>query len=66
MRRALQWSLAITCVLVAATPAAAERNWEFSVGGFGGWAFHADTTARFTWATTPFGFEPVDARGNGL
>ncbi|MDH4084264.1 MAG: hypothetical protein OEV99_10795 [Nitrospira sp.] len=66
MRQAVLWSLAVSCLLILPTPAAAERNWEFSIGGYGGWAFHGDTTARFTWATTPFGFEPVDARGNGL
>jgi len=66
MRRALLWGLAAMCLLVSAAPAAAERNWEFSIGGYGGRAFHADTTIRLTWAVTPAGFEPVDSRANGL
>ena len=66
MRRALLWGLAATCLLGSATPAAAERNWEFSIGGYGGRAFHADTTIRLAWAVTPAGFEPVDSRVNGL
>lgn len=62
----------LTCVLAgvwfltSATPAAAERNWEFSFGAFGGKAYHANTTERFNYANTPAGFEPVDAKAIGL
>jgi len=68
MRRALQWSLAITCLLVAATPAAAERNWEFSLGGYGGWAFHGDTTfqANQLINVSTGLVEPVDGKGTNL
>lgn len=68
MRRALQWSLALTCVLVAATPAAAERNWEFSLGGYGGWAFHGDTTfqANQLINVSTGLVEPVDGKGTNL
>ncbi|NJL16704.1 MAG: hypothetical protein HC938_05385 [Nitrospira sp.] len=68
MRGALQWNLALTCVLVAATPAAAERNWEFSLGGYGGWAFHGDTTFQANQLiNVSTGFvEPVDGKGTNL
>lgn len=68
MRRALQWSLALTYVLVAATPAAAERNWEFSLGGYGGWAFHGDTTfqANQLINVSTGLVEPVDGKGTNL
>ena len=44
MHQAVLWSLAVSCMLISTTTAAAERNWEFSIGGYGGWAFHGDTT----------------------
>lgn len=52
--------------LTSATPAASERNWEFSFGAFGGKAYHANTTERFNYANTPAGFESVDAKAIGL
>ncbi|MFO0701794.1 MAG: hypothetical protein U0236_21460 [Nitrospira sp.] len=66
MRQALLSGLAGFCVLISAPSAVAERNWEFSFGGYGGRAFHADTTIHLTWAITPAGFEPTDTKGNGL
>ena len=66
MRRIGTVLLVIGWLLGAVTTASAERNWEFSFGAFGGWAFHADTTFRHNWSDTPFGFEPVNARGMGL
>lgn len=46
----------------------AEQNWELSVGGFGGWAFHGDTTVQFNQATNlSTGLvEPVDAKATNL
>jgi hypothetical protein len=66
MRQALLWGLVVTCLLVPATSAATERNGEFLIGGYGGWAFHAYTTGRFNWAITPVALEPVDARARGI
>ncbi len=67
MRQLMWCGLAVVCFWNDTTPAAAERNWEFSIGGYGGEAFHADTTARFNWAISPgVGVEPVDARARGI
>ncbi len=68
MRQALLWGLAITYLLVFATPAAAERKWEFSIGGYGGWAFHGDTTfqANQLINVSTGMVEPVDAKGTNL
>lgn len=68
MRRALLWTLAVTYTLVMTIPAAAEKTWEFSVGGYGGWAFHGDTTFRFNQGinlSTSL-VEPVDAKATNL
>jgi len=68
MRRALLRGLAAACLLVSATPAAAERNWEFSIGGYGGWAFHGDTTLQFNQGTnlSMLQVEPVDAKATNV
>ena len=41
MHQAVLWSLAVSCMLISTTTAATERSWEFSIGGYGGWAFMA-------------------------
>lgn len=56
----------VILLLILATSAKAERDWDFSAGGFGGRAFHADTTLRHTHGVTPFGFERVNATAKGL
>lgn len=68
MHQALLRGVAVTCVLVSAAPAAAERNWEFSIGGYGGWAFHGDTTFQFNQGTNlSTGLvEPVNAKATNL
>lgn len=68
MRRALLKGLAAACLLVSATPADAERNWEFSIGGYGGWAFHGDTTLQFNQGTnlSTLQVEPVDAKATNV
>jgi hypothetical protein len=51
-----------------AATVSAEQKWEFSVGGFGGWAVHGDTTVQFNQATNlSTGLvEPVDAKATNL
>jgi len=67
MRRQLLMFLAGIAVWLSSGAAWAERNWEFSVGGFGGQAFHEDTDVRFNYGFTSTGFEPVSgARALGL
>ncbi|ALA56648.1 hypothetical protein [Nitrospira moscoviensis] len=68
MRRALICAPLLAALLTALplNEAQAERKWEFSFGAFGGRAYHANTTARFNYAITPAGFEPVDAKAIGL
>lgn len=69
MRRALLCGLVGFCFLASTTPAAAERNWEFSIGGYGGWAFHGDTTFQVNQLiNVSMGgiVEPVDAKGTNL
>jgi hypothetical protein len=68
MRQAVLWSLAVSCMLILTTPAAAERNWEFALGGYGGWAFHGDTTfqANQLINVSTGLVEPVDAKGTNL
>ncbi len=68
MRQAVLWSLAVSCLLIVTTPAAAERNWEFSIGGYGGWAFHGDTTFQNNQlVNVSTGLvEPVDAKATNL
>lgn len=68
MRHALLCGLLGFCFVVSSTPAAAERNWEFSFGGYGGWAFHGDTTVGFNQGTNlSTGLvEPVNAKGTNL
>jgi hypothetical protein len=44
MRQAVLRRLAVSCMLISTTPAAAARSWELSIGGYGGWALHGDTT----------------------
>ncbi|MDR4465682.1 MAG: hypothetical protein MRJ66_15595 [Nitrospira sp.] len=68
MRQALLRGLAAMCLLVSAAPAAAERNWEFSIGGYGGWAFHGDTTLQFNQGTnlSTLQVEPVDAKATNV
>ena len=68
MRPAFLCGLMGFCFLISATPAAAERNWEFSFGGYGGWAFHGDTTFEnniLTNLSTGL-VEPVNAKGTNL
>jgi hypothetical protein len=68
MRQAVLWSLAVSCMLILTTPTAAERNWEFSIGGYGGWAFHGDITfqANQLINVSTRLVEPVDAKGTNL
>ncbi|MBX3304273.1 MAG: hypothetical protein KF693_18835 [Nitrospira sp.] len=68
MRRALLSGLVGLCFVVSTTPAVAERNWEFSIGGYGGWAFHGDTTHQFNQAINlSTGLvEPVNAKATNL
>jgi hypothetical protein len=58
--------MAVLLCVVEVTTAQAHQDWEFSLGAFGGRAYHANTTGRFTYASTPAGFEPVDAKAVGL
>jgi hypothetical protein len=55
-------------LLAHAATVSAEQKWEFSVGGFGGWAVHGDTTVQFNQATNlSTGLvEPVDAKATNL
>ncbi len=55
-------------LLGSVATASAERNWEFSVGGFGGWAFHSDTTFQVNrLINIPTGMaEPVNGKGTNL
>ncbi len=68
MRQILLCGLVGVCFWISTTPAAAERNWEFSIGGYGGWAFHGDTTFQFNQGTNlSTGLvEPVDAKATNL
>jgi hypothetical protein len=68
MRQTLWCGLLALCFWTVTTPAAAERNWEFSIGGFGGWAFHGDTTFQNNQLLNlSTGIvEPVDAKGTNL
>jgi hypothetical protein len=68
MRHAWLWTVAVTYVLISTTPAAAERNWEFSFSGYGGWAFHGDTTFQANQAQNlSTGLvEPVNVRVTNL
>ncbi|MDH5668054.1 MAG: hypothetical protein OEY86_08595 [Nitrospira sp.] len=66
MRCMLAAVLVMGMLLGSVANASAERNWEFSIGGFGGWANHGDTTYRFNIGTTPYGVEPVNAKGTNL
>lgn len=64
------WGVVVSTasVLLLASHAMAERNWEFSVGAFGGKAYHAESTARFNYLTN-LGtglVESVDAKGRGV
>ncbi len=68
MLRALLCGFIGCCTLISTTPVAAERNWELSIGGYGGWAFHGDTTFQFNQGTNlSTGLvEPVDAKATNL
>lgn len=66
MRYVWIWVLIGLSVALAAAPAAAERDWEYLFWMFGGRAYHAYTTARLNYATTPAGFEAVDAKAFGI
>jgi hypothetical protein len=68
MRQALLSGLAGFCVLISATSAIAERNWEFSLSGYSGWAFHGDTTLQFNQGTNlSTGLvEPVDGKATNV
>ena len=65
MRLAL---LAVGWLLGSTSVASAERNWEFSFGGFGGWAFHGDTTFQTNLVINPSSgmVEPVNGKGTNL
>jgi opacity protein-like surface antigen len=49
MRRASLCGVALLCLLTSAVPAWAERNWEFSFGGYGGKAYHMSAILRPNW-----------------
>lgn len=66
MRNICSVVVAAASILFAASPAVADRDWEFSFGAYGGKAFHANTTGKFNYLTTPAGFEAVDAKGHGI
>src|SRR5215467_11900842 len=68
MRQILLCGLVGVCFWILTTPADAERNWEFSIGGYGGWAFHGDTTFQFNQGTNlSTGLvEPVNAKATNL
>ncbi|MGE0470700.1 MAG: hypothetical protein AB7L09_15310 [Nitrospira sp.] len=68
MGQAVLQSLAVSCMLISTVPAAAERSWELSIGGYGGWAFHGDTTFQANQLiNVSTGFvEPVDGKGTNL
>lgn len=68
MRQAVLRSLAVLCMLISTTPAAAERSWELSIGGYGGWAFHGDTTFQANQLINVCTglVEPVDGKGTNL
>lgn len=67
MRRIFMLVVGVGLLAHAAT-VSAEQKWEFSVGGFGGWAVHGDTTVQFNQATNlSTGLvEPVDAKATNL
>lgn len=67
MRRIFMLLAGVVLWAHAAT-VSAEQKWEFSVGGFGGWAVHGDTTVQFNQATNlSTGLvEPVDAKATNL
>ena len=58
-------ALAITALFLLPLPAQAERGWEFSVGAFGGKAFHSNEEAKFN-AGEGTGFGVVTAGGVNL
>lgn len=57
--------LAVTALFLLPLQAQAERNWEFSVGAFGGKAFHSNEDAKFK-AGAGTGFGDVTAYGVNL
>ena len=68
MRCMLAAVLVIGMLLGSVANASAERNWEFSIGGFGGWAVHGDTTFQTNILTNNSTnmVEPVNAKGTNL
>ena len=57
--------LAVTALFLLPLQAQAERDWEFSVGAFGGKAFHSNEDAKFN-AGAGTGFGPGTAYGVNL